>query len=323
MDLPADSTKPPAPHLSIVSPVYQGEGIIDLLVARITKAVSAITDQYEIVLVEDHSPDRSWEEIRANCRRDAHVKGLKLSRNFGQHSAITAGLDHCRGEWVVVMDCDLQDRPEEIEKLYQEAQKGFDIVLAHRISRRDTFLKKLYSKFFYRVLRYLTGTEQDGNAANFGIYHRKVIDVLKRDMREYFRYFPTMIHWLGFRATGIEVAHAERLHGETSYSFGKLLNLALNIILSFSDKPLRLTVRFGLFIAVAALLFSVFNVILYFTGGIDLPGWASLITSIWFLAGVIITIMGMLGLYIGRIFEQVKGRPIYIVEQSLNVDDAS
>ena len=217
MDLPADSTKPSEIYLSIVSPVYRGEGLVNLLVERTTKAVSAFTDNFEILLVEDHSPDRSWQEIQENCQRYPNVKGIKLSRNFGQHSAITAGLDHCKGEWVVVIDCDLQDQPEEIEKLYNKALTGFDIVLAHRVYRKDTFLKKIYSKFFYRVLSYLTGTEQDGTVANFGIYHRKVINVLKRDMREYFRYLPTMVNWLGFRTTGIEVAHGERQHGETSY----------------------------------------------------------------------------------------------------------
>lgn len=176
------------PLISIVSPVYKAEKIVDILVKRIKEEVSKITENYEIILVEDGSPDRSWEAIERNCMEDKRVKGIKLSRNFGQHYAITAGLDHAKGEWTVVMDCDLQDRPEEIINLYQKALEGYDIVLARRHKRQDSFLKRTFSWLFYKILSYLTGTKHDPAVANFGIYHKKVIQAVSQ-MRESIRYF--------------------------------------------------------------------------------------------------------------------------------------
>jgi dolichol-phosphate mannosyltransferase len=164
-----------APHISIVSPVYRGENLVAELVRRIHQSVSTITLDYEIILVEDCGPDHSWEKIVALAKTDFKVKGFQLSRNFGQHYAITCGLDQSKGEWVVVMDCDLQDRPEEIVVLYQKAMEGYDVVLAKRNQRKDAFLKKFLSKVFYRTLGYLTGSAMDEQVANFGIYHRKVI----------------------------------------------------------------------------------------------------------------------------------------------------
>ena len=155
------------PHLSIVSPVYRAEKIIPELVERIKIAASQITDNFEIILVEDCGPDNSWSAIEKECLIDKRVKGIKLSRNFGQHYAITAGLNYSKGEWVVVMDCDLQDLPEEISNLYNKTKEGFDIVLARRFERQDTFLKRLSSKIFYTTLSYLTGTKQDNTIANF------------------------------------------------------------------------------------------------------------------------------------------------------------
>jgi polyisoprenyl-phosphate glycosyltransferase len=208
------------PHLSIVSPVYRAEKILPVLVQRITDAVKLITNDFEIILVDDFSPDNSWAVIEELAKENTTIKAIKLSRNFGQHYAITAGLDHAKGEWIVVMDCDLQDRPEEIPLLYKKAQEGFDIVLARRSVRKDKLIKRLFSKYFYKALSYLTGSEQDESVANFGIYHQKVIDAI-RQMRESIRYFPTMVQWVGFRAMKIEVQHDERYEGETSYNFRK------------------------------------------------------------------------------------------------------
>lgn len=305
-------------HLSVVSPVYLAQGIVSELVSELKKNLSEITDSYEIILVEDHSPDNSWAEIVSICQEDEKVKGIKLSRNFGQHKAITAGLDASKGDWVIVMDCDLQDKPSEISKLYKEAQKGFDIVLAKRVFRKDGFLKRASSFLFYRTLEYLTGIKQDRQVANFGIYSRDVINVLVNEMRESIRYFPMMIRWLGFNLTSIEVDHGK---GErpTSYSFGKLLDLALNVMLTFSDKPLRLSIRFGLIIILTSSLYGIYTIFRYFNDDISVDGWASLIVSIWFFSGLIIFILGMVGLYLGKTFEEVKKRPIYIVQKRINL----
>ncbi|MDG1279199.1 MAG: glycosyltransferase family 2 protein [Algoriphagus sp.] len=303
-------------HLSIISPVYQAEAILQELVDRIRKAVNGITDSYEIILVEDASRDNSWIEIERLAQKYPELSGIKLSRNFGQHYAITAGLDAARGEWIVVMDCDLQDRPEEIQNLYQEAQKGFDVVLARRVNRQDGFFKRLSSRIFYRTLAWFTGSDQDETIGNFGIYHRKVIDQIV-GMRESIRYFPTMVKWVGFRQTTLDVVHAEREQGSSNYNFKKLFNLALDIMLAYSDKPIRLTVKLGMFVALTGFIFALFTLYKYLHGDIIVAGYASLIISIWMLTGFLLVTLGMVGLYIGKTFEGVKNRPIYIIEKKI------
>jgi polyisoprenyl-phosphate glycosyltransferase len=306
------------PHISVISPVYGAASVLEELVERIGHAVSRITDNYEIILVEDYSPDDSWEKIKAICAKNKRVTGIRHSRNFGQQYAINCGLDHSRGEWVVMLDCDLQDRPEAIPALYEKAQQGFDIVLVSRRNRRDEFLKKMFSGLFYRTLNYLTDTNQDPTVANFALYHRKVVNALA-SMSDYNRYYPTMIHWVGFRLTRLEIEHAERTDGKTSsYNFRKRLSLAFDTIVSFSDKPLRLTVKLGLLISLVTALLAVGLVVRYFMVDVNVSGWTSMFLSFWFLSGMIITILGMVGIYVGKIFEKVKNRPAYLVGEIIN-----
>lgn len=303
-----------SPLFSIISPVYRAENLIDELVRRIKASLVPITENYEIILVDDRGPDNSWQRIEEQAARDPRVRGVRLSRNFGQHKAITAGLEYARGEWIVVMDCDLQDRPEEIPNLYEYAcHEGYDLVFARRVERQDSWLKRAGSRWFYRVLSYLTETEQDPTIANFGIYHRKVV-VAVLAMRESIRYFPTMVRWVGFRAGKVAVAHAERPEGSSSYNLRRLLYLALDIILAYSDKPLRLTIKLGLSISAVAFMFVLFTLTRYVLGHDWQPGYASVIISIWFFAGLGLSVLGMVGLYIGKTFEQVKNRPIYVVD---------
>jgi glycosyltransferase involved in cell wall biosynthesis len=311
-------THPPAPgpageiYFSIVSPVYRAAQLVEPLVRRIIAAVEPLGQPFEIVLVDDRSPDDSWAAIVQQARHDERVRGVRLSRNFGQHRAITAGLEQCRGQWVVVMDCDLQDQPEEIPALYQQAQRGFDLVFARRVERQDTWLKRTGSRAFYRVLSYLTETTQDPAIANFGIYHRKVIDAVL-SMRESIRYFPTMVRWTGFQSSSIPVAHAER-DGASSYTLGALTNLALEVVLAYSDKPLRLTVKLGLLISLAAFGLVLLTLVRYLLGHSWEPGYVSIIVSIWFFAGLLLSVLGMVGLYIGKTFEQAKNRPLYLLD---------
>lgn len=312
----------PVPFISIVSPVYRAEKLVDELVRRISASVADITQEYEIILVEDRGPDQSWARIAANAARDSRIKGVRLSRNFGQHRAITAGLEHCTGTWVVVLDCDLQDRPEEIPRLLAQAQLGYDIVFAKRVDRRDTWLKRLFSRAFYRVLSYLTETTQDPTIANFGIYHRKVIDAVV-SLRENIRYFPTMVRWVGFRTAAIAVEHAERGEGTSSYNFSRLVNLALDIILAYSDKPLRLTVKLGLLVSVAAFVMIISTFYRFLTGSIIVLGYTSIVLSVWFFSGLILSVLGMVGLYLGKTFEQVKNRPIYLVDETTTIHNQS
>jgi polyisoprenyl-phosphate glycosyltransferase len=302
--------------ISIVSPVYKAENIVDELVSRVEKVMKKMNLDYELILVDDCGPDDSWSKIVSNAQRNSCVKGIKLSRNFGQHHAITAGLDASTGDWVVVMDCDLQDQPEEILSLYNKAQEGFDIVFARRANRQDSFFKRMSSVVFYKAFAYLSGVPQDGTIANFGIYSRKVIQAIN-SMREPMRAFSPMAKWVGFKNTAIDVDHAERFEGSTSYNWSKLINLALDISMAYSEKPLRMAVKAGIGISVLAFVFAIYNVVAFFLGWIHIQGYASLIISIWFFSGLIILSLGVVGLYIGKIFDSVKGRPLYIIDKTV------
>ena len=303
--------------ISVVVPVYMGDSFLEELYDRVRTAVTALASGWELILVNDASPDRSWEKIVDLCKRDPAVKGIGLSRNFGQHCAITAGLSRATGEWIVVMDCDLQDVPEEIAALFEKAQEGYDVVCARRVLRQDGFLKRMSSKLFYKVFGFLTDTKMDPSIANFGIYRRNVIDAVL-SMGDSIRYFPVMIHWVGFRQCSIPVRHAERKSGKSSYSFLKLCSLATNTMLGFTDKPLRLSIFVGGFFAFFSLGMAAVYFFLAWFGMITVHGFASIIFSIWFLGGVLLMSLGVCGIYIGKIFSQVKNRPVFIVAEEIN-----
>ena len=307
------------PLISVVSPVYQGEKMVEELVQRISQSVGSITQDYEIILVNDASPDRSWEAIARQCSKDPRIKGVDLSRNFGQHYAISAGLSYAKGEWVVVMDCDLQDRPEEIPALYKKAQEGFDIVFARRVLRQDTFFKRWTSSVFHSLYNWLSGMNWDKTIANFGIYKHCVIREFNR-MPEQARSFPSLISYLGFRTTAIDVKHAERAEGKSSYNLYKLLKLSFDVIVSNSNKPLRLAVGLGFFMSVISFLLALYNVIAKWLGIVRVPGFTTTVFSIWFVGGLLLLIIGIMGLYLGKVFDQVKGRQLFIVRDSINLD---
>ncbi|MGB0524855.1 MAG: glycosyltransferase family 2 protein [Flammeovirgaceae bacterium] len=308
-------------HISVVSPVYQAEALVEPLVNRLMNTLAEITPAFEIILVEDASLDDSWTKIEAQCKTHQQVKGIKLSKNFGQHQAIIAGLEQAKGEWVVVMDCDLQDPPEAITELYQKAQQlACEVVFAKRINRQDGWWKRSVSKLFFKVLSYLTEVSLDSRIANFGIYHQRVVKAILT-YRKTRIVFPLMVRLVGFAQESVEIQHQKRPEGRSSYSIGKLLSLAIDILVSFTDKPLRLTMKLGIAIAGFAFLFGLFNLYKYYQGIIVVPGYASLIISIWFLAGLIIFLLGLIGLYVGKTFEQSQDRPVYITQKSLNIDE--
>lgn len=302
------------PVISVVIPVYRGEDCLAELHRRLVNALESCVSTFEIILVEDCGPDRSWDGILQLAQTDPRVRGLQFSRNFGQHLGITAGLDVARGDWIVVMDCDLQDRPEAIPALYAKALEGFDIVVARRIQRRDRWLKRVSSRMFYAFFRYFTDLKYDGAVGNFRIISRQVADSF-RDFREQLRFFGGIINWLGFRTADIDVQHDSRFAGETSYNIRKLVDLAIKAIVAYSDKPLRLAIRLGFTLAVLSLAAGGFFFTRALLLGVTVSGWASLIVSIYFLSGVILGFMGILGLYLGRVFDEVKGRPLYIVRE--------
>ena len=305
--------------LSIVSPVYRAEKMVHMLVERIVKSVTTITEDFEIILVNDASPDASWSVIEHECAQNKRVKGINLSRNFGQHYAITAGLHYAKGEWVVVMDCDLQDRPEEIPALYQKALEGYDIVYARRVDRQDKGLKKLSSTIFHKTFDWLSGSTTDKTIANFGIYKQCVIAEYNR-MPELARSFGTLIRYLGFTKTTIDVQHAERAEGQSSYNLYKLLKLSFDVIIANSNKPLRMAVGLGFGMSALSFLLALYNVIARLVGFISFPGYTTTVFSIWFVGGLMLFVMGILGLYIGKIFDQVKGRQLFIVKDKVNFD---
>lgn len=306
------------PHISIVSPVYYGGKMVAELVRRNVASVSTITDEYEIILVNDASPDNSWEEIVKQCAANPRVKGINLSRNFGQHYAITAGLHYATGEWVIVMDCDLQDRPEEIPNLYRKAQEGFDIVYARRAVRRDNRIKKSTSALFYQVFRRLSGIQSDKAIANFGIYNNRVIEEFDK-MPEQSRFFPSQIRYLGFKDASIDVEHSERSEGKSSYSLLKRFKLGFDVIVSNSNKPLRFAVGLGFGMSALSFLLALYNIIAKWAGVIQVPGYTTTVFSIWFVGGLLLLVMGIMGLYIGKIYDQAKGRQLFIVKDKVNL----
>ena len=308
-----------APFISVVSPVYPADQTIGTLCSQLLDELSKITAAFEIILVDDGSQDMSWSMIVDACKGDKRIKGIRLSKNFGQHHAITAGLDQASGMWIVVMDCDLQDKPSEIIKLYNQAINGYDIVFARRAKRKDVFIKRFVSRIFYVLFSYLTNIHQDGTISNFGIYSRSVISSIN-SMREPLRAFSPMVRWVGFNKIAIDVEHGPRLQGKSTYNWGKLLNLGLYIAISYSDKPLKLVIKIGLVMSIASFTVAIFSVVAYSQGIIKLTGFTSLIVSIWFLSGLIIFILGIIGLYIGKIFEGIKQRPLYIINQTSNIN---
>ena len=302
-------------HISVVVPVYLAEDCLEELYRRLKAALEPISRDFEIILVEDCGGDRSWQLITELARRDARVKGIQFSRNFGQHYGITAGLDHCDGEWVVVMDCDLQDLPEEIPRLYAKALEGYDVVLARRGRRNDPPLKRIGSWLFYRLFSWLADIDYDGQSGNFRIVSRKVVAAF-RQMRERLRFFGALVNWMGFPTARLDVRHAERFDGKSTYTFGKLWKLAAETIIAYSDKPLRLSIRFGFFLAFCAFLYGVYILLRALLYGSPVEGWPTLIVSIYFIGGIIIAILGIIGIYLGKTYDESKKRPLYIILNS-------
>ena len=303
------------PHISVVIPVYKAENSLDELYSRLKVSLEQISLDFEIVMVEDCGGDSSWQIIERLAATDSRVRGIQLSRNFGQHYGITAGLDACRGEWVVVMDCDLQDRPEEIPHLYFKAQEGFDIVLALRGKRSDPLSKRITSWLFYKMFSYLADFDYNGDSGNFRILSRKVVLNICQ-MREQLRFFGALVHWTGFASTGIEVQHAERFEGKSTYTLSKLWNLAMETIIAYSDKPLRMAVKLGFTMAILSFIYGAYLLGTALIHGTVVQGWTSLMVSLFFIGGVIISIQGIVGIYIGKTFDETKKRPLYIIGRS-------
>jgi glycosyltransferase involved in cell wall biosynthesis len=306
--------------LSIISPVYKAELIIDELIKRVTFEAEKITSNFEFILVEDGSPDNCWNKIQENCKKDNRVKGIKLSRNFGQHFAITAGLDASKGDVVIVLDCDLQDNPKYFGLMYQKYIEGADIVFTQKAKREHGFLKNLWAFVFNFIFNFLIDSNTSKSSNSIGSYSllsRKVVNAFLK-INDSRRHYLMILRWLGFTSEIVEIQHDKRFEGKSSYTLRKLIIHAIDGITSQSDKLLRLMAGFGFILSFTSFLIAVIVMIMYFIRPFQ-AGWPSLIILILFLGGLIILSIGICGIYIGKIFEQTKNRPLYLIDKKLNL----
>jgi len=307
--------------ISVVSPVYRAEKIINELVKQISLALKEITNDFEIILIDDYSPDNSWNEIEKQCKKHNFVKGIKLSRNFGQHNAIKTGVDLVTGDCCIVMDCDLQDDPKYIKVLINKWQEGNDIVYTVKEKRKHSSFKNITAKLFNVVFNYLANTsstqKSHNNVGSYSLISAKVVNSFK-NYHDYQFHYLMVLRWLGFQSTYVKIEHQKRFEGKSSYSLNKLINHAMVGIIYQSDRLLKLSIQFGFILSLLSLISIVYIIINYFIVGFQ-PGWTSLFVIITFFAGVILTAIGILGLYIGKMFDQVKNRPQYIIDKKLNL----
>lgn len=308
-----------APLISVVSPVYRAEEIVDEFVRSVTRALEAITANFEIVLVEDGSGDGTWAHIAAACAADPRVKGVKLSRNFGQHPAITAGLEHARGHWVVVMDCDLQDDPSYLSALFAKACDGYDVVLTERSARAHGWMKNAFARVFAGILNRLSGERgADALVGGYSMLSRRAVDAFLR-IGDVHRHYLVIVRWLGFRTALVPVVHRPRHRGRSSYNVLKLMRHGIDGWVSHSNRLLYASVALGFTFLLAAIAGTLLVIVLYFVHGFA-QGWPSLVVLILVCTGSILMSLGVLGIYVGKIFDQVRARPLYIVERTVNVE---
>jgi len=302
-------------EISVVIPVYCCADCLIALHQRLTTILKPLVPGFEIIFIEDHSRDSSWEVLTEIARQDKAVKAFRLSRNFGQHAAITAGLSQSNGNWVVVMDCDLQDPPEEIPYFYEQALRGFDVVLGRRKERQHSAFKKLSAKLYFKVMSFLTQSQLEGEYGSFSIISRKVVNAYLT-LNDVHRHYLFILRWLGFDTTVIEYGHAKRYSGKSSYSLGKLLKHALDGMFFQTTVLLKAIVYLGFSFAAMGMLLAIYYIYQYLIHG-SVPGWTSLAVLILLIGGFTIVSICITGLYIGEIFEQVKNRPHFVIDKRI------
>lgn len=304
-------------HLSVVIPVLNEEKVIEVLIERVIKNAELITNDYEILIIDDGSQDKTWDKILSESLKNKNVKGFRFSRNFGHHFAISAGLHNSTGQWVIVMDGDLQDRPEVFLDLYRKAQDGFEVVFVSRQDRPENIAYLLLQKAYYHLLRLLSGIAFDSTTANFSIISKKVVESFK-NFPELYRFYGSTIKWLGYPQATIKANHGNRFAGKSSYSVKKRLQLAADVIFSYSVRPLKFAIYLGLVVTLFSFIFLIWTLSRWIFSENVVDGWSSVISFVGILGGTIITILGIIGNYVGRTYEQVKNRPLYIISESVN-----
>ena len=309
--------------ISVVIPIYNEEENIRDLHARLTPVLEKLCidsdqprDSYEIIMVDDGSVDRSWSLIKEVHTSDARVKGLTFARNFGHHIALTAGLDVARGSAVILMDGDLQDPPEEIPRLFAGFCEGYDLVYGIRQARNDSLFKKVTSRIFWWMLRRFSGVAIPEGQTMLRVMSRRLVDAVKQ-MRERARFVHGMMAWVGFNVTTIEVTHAPRIKGKSKYNIPRMFALAFHAITSFSTVPLRLATYLGLLTSMVSMLIGLYFVYLKIARNIAVLGYASIIVSIFFVGGIQLLVLGIFGEYVGRTYQEVQQRPLYLLRETL------
>jgi dolichol-phosphate mannosyltransferase len=307
---------------SFVIPVFNERETLPELHRRLSDVIETLDGEAELLFVDDCSFDGTYELLVELGRDDPRIRVIRFARNFGHQVAITAGLDHAAGDAVVVMDADLQDPPEVVPDLVARWQEGYEVVYAVRERRRgESWLKRATASWFYRILRRIAHVEMPLDAGDFRLVDRRAVEAF-RSMRERARYVRGMFSWVGFRQIGVPYQRSERFAGEPKYSYRKSLTLAVDGLVSFSNAPLRAALVAGFAFSTLAFVLTIFAVVAKLAGAFVVPGWASILVVVSLLGGVQLTLMGMLGLYVGRIYEEVKARPIYIVRETIGFRDA-
>ncbi len=302
------------PVLSVVVPVFDEEGSLEVLHQRVKEALEGAGEPFELVLVDDGSRDGSWVKMRALASADPRVVLVRLSRNFGHQLAVTAGVDAARGDAVVLMDADLQDPPELLPSMVAKWREGYDVVYGRRVRRRgESLFKRASAAAFYRLIRRLTTVEIPADTGDFRLMSRRVVEVLQ-SMRERNRFVRGLVAWAGYRQVAVEYERAERYTGETKYPLRKMARFAADAVFSFSHAPLRLATLLGLASSTLAFLYALYAVAAALLRWDVVHGWASLIVAVLFLGGVQLLCVGIIGEYVGRIHDEVKNRPLYVGE---------
>ena len=312
---PAVSPNGGGVELSVVVPVYGCAGCLRALHERLEASLRSITASYEVIFVDDRSPDGAWDVLTELAREDPAVKAYRLSRNFGQHAAITAGLAQSAGRFTVVMDCDLEEPPEVIPRLYAKAREGYDIVHTRRSRRSQSALRGALSRAYFRVRNVFLGTHTGAEHGTLSILSRKVVDSFLT-LRDKDREYLIALDWLGYRHTTIEFDREERYEGRSSYTVGRLMRVAVDGMFFHTTTLLRWIVFLGFLVALAGAGLIAYSLYTYVTSD-PLPGYTSIVMLLVLLCGFIIISVGVIGLYVGKIFEQVKGRPLFIVDQGV------
>lgn len=301
-------------RLSVIVPVFNEEENLPRLYERLSPVLEGITPDHEIILVDDGSRDGSWAIITSLHERDNRVRGLRFSRNFGHHIALTAGLDMAKGDLVAMMDADLQDNPEELPRFIQKINEGYFLVYGIRKARRDPLFKRITGKLFWKLINMLGGVQMPENQTMLRLMRKEVADTL-RGMRESHRFIHGLMAWTGFPWTTIEVEHSPRTAGKTKYNLRRMFSLAINAVTSFSVLPLRLSTYFGLGVAFLSVILGIAVIVRKFFWGYGVIGYASMMAVIFFLGGVVLTVLGIMGEYLGKLYTESLGRPIYIIRE--------